>query len=137
MWVPFGVKYHIPMELFYRLNPNKMMRYQPYMNEWMKQNKHEESEVGWVNGLYVSKAVAAVVSKGAKYPEEAIDFFGVGNESGSETEETPKISDADIFAGFAIQFNKANEGRFKKPIIDADIVSVDGQEVAKSADISE
>lgn len=134
MWVPLGVKYHIPIDIFYKLNPKKMLRYQPYLSEWLKQSKHEESETGWVNGIYVTKAVAAVLAKQAKYPEEVIDLFG-NSQSRSGDEEAYVLTDADRFAGFAIQFNKSNESRFDtKPTIDADVVSVDGQDVAKTAD---
>ena len=134
MWVPLGVKYHIPIDIFYKLNPKKMLRYQPYLSEWLKQSKHEENETGWVNGIYVTKAVAAVLAKQAKYPEEVIDLFGSGQSRSSE-EEAYVLTDADRFAGFAIQFNKSNESRFNtKPTIDADVISVDGQDVAKTAD---
>lgn len=133
MWVPLGVKYHIPIDIFYTLNPKKMLRYQPYLSEWLKQSKHEESETGWVNGIYVTKAVAAVLAKQAKYPEEVIDLFG-SSQSRSSDEEAYVLTDADRFAGFAIQFNKSNEHRFDKPTIDADVISVDGQDVAKDAE---
>lgn len=135
MWVPLGVKYHIPIDIFYKLNPKKMLRYQPYLSEWLKQSKHEENETGWVNGIYVAKAVsAAVFPKQAKYPEEVINLFG-SSQSGSSDEEAYVLTDADRFAGFAIQFNKSNESRFnRKPTIDADVISVDGQDVAKTAE---
>lgn len=96
------------------------MRYQPYMLEWFKQAKDQESELGWINGLYVTRAISSVLPKGSAYPNTPLTLYGTSEEN---DEETYVLSDADRFAGFAIQYNKANESKFKREeIIDVDVV---------------
>lgn len=90
------------------------------MIEWMKEYKDEESEVGWVNGLYVQTAIGSVFSKNNKYPDKHYKIFGYDGEDLDEDAEEQYIpTDADRFFGFAIQFNKAHEKQFKTDVEDA------------------
>ena len=99
------------MEVFYRLNPAKMMRYQPYMIEWLKQKKNDSTENGWVNGVYVGRSIASCFPKGKSYPSEPIDFWGIREPE----EDAEPLTDADRFGAFAAMFNKQYESKEQKP----------------------
>ena len=129
MWVPIGVKYHIPMELFYSLNPKKILRDHPYMDEWNKNHHDEESRNGWVNGLYVQRAVGSVLSRNGKYLDEPLTLYRVEGEEAVE-EETYTLTDADRFFGFATMFNKAHEKQFREH----EIIDVVANDVADATD---
>lgn len=104
--MPLAVKYGIPLLVFYKLNPVKMERYLPFFTEQMSQRHKELSDTGWVNGLYVSKAIGSCFAKNAKYPEEPLELWV----SGDISEETEAFTDADRFAGFAAIFNRTKFG---------------------------
>lgn len=95
------------MDEFYRLNPKKIIRYQPYMMARYKAEKDQESEVGWVNGQYVARAINVTMSKNGKYPTEPITFY---QEYVSEEEMDQKA--AEDFWAYAQAYNKAHEYQF-------------------------
>lgn len=97
------------MEVFYRLNPAKMLRYQPYMKEWLRQHHSEMTEAGWVNGAYTGYVVSSALSKGRKYPQEPVNFW----ETIPTDPEEQAAVDADRFAAFAAMFNKRWEATHK------------------------
>lgn len=88
------------METFYRLNPAKMERYQPYMTEMLKHRKDEASMTGWVNGLYVGRAIGASIPNGTKYPDEPLRLYKTAED------EEEQLTDADRFFAFAQVFNR-------------------------------
>jgi hypothetical protein len=90
----------MPMETFYRLNPKKMERYQPYLLEMLKKRRDDISESGWANGIYVGRAIAVAFSKGKKYPDEPMRFYQVEEE---------RVPDAERFRTFAIAFNASHK----------------------------
>jgi len=107
------------------MNPRKLERYQPFLLERFKRTKENDSELGWIGGQYVARAIGAVMPKGKRYPDEPIRFYGP-----QEDEEGNVLTDADRFQAFATMFNKANEGRFLKS--DQDTTTADQN--ADSAD---
>ena len=104
------------MDEFYRLNPKKMMRYQPFMQERMRQKHDDESRLGWMHGVYVSRAIGASMSKRAKYPQTPIDFY----ERPEPEEEAQPISDFERFKAFAMVYNAASNLPTLEEIIKAD-----------------
>lgn len=117
--MPIGVRYGLSLEEFYRMNPRKLERYQPFLLERFKRTKENDSELGWIGGQYVARAIGAVMPKGKRYPDEPIRFYG-----SQEDEDGNVITDADRFQAFAAMFNKANEGKFlKESDQDADITA--------------
>ena len=107
------------MEVFYRLNPKRVQRYQPYMVEWLKQHKEEQSEVGWMNGMYVQRAVGTMLSKKAKYPDKPLKVYGDPEPQTEEEAEAQAFSDAERFAAFAMVFNKNHKA--KQPEAEPDV----------------
>ena len=105
--MPIGVKYGLTADEFYRLNPKKMERYQPFLMARYKLQKDEDSERGWVNGAYVARAIGASFSRCGKYPNSPIAFY----ETNTVDDE---FTDVERFKAFAAVFNKANEARFAK-----------------------
>lgn len=88
--------------MFRRLNPKLMERYQPFFAEQMKQRHKDMSDAGWVNGLYVGRAIGNCFPKGKKYPDEPLELWS----DGVVDETTEPFTDAERFAGFAAMFNK-------------------------------
>lgn len=101
IWVPLGVRYGIPMAVFYKLNPKLMVRYQPYMNEWVKERLTHDSVAGWLAGSYVRDAIGSNFSKSHRYPDKPISFYD--EPDGDEQEQ---FTDAERFKAFAAVFNK-------------------------------
>ena len=102
-----AVKYGIPLDLFMKLNPRLMERYQPYFQEQLKQRREDISDAGWTNGLYVGRAIGSCFSKNTKYPDEPLKLWGTGEEVAVTSE---PFTDADRFAGFAAAFNRNRFG---------------------------
>lgn len=105
MWIPLAVKYEIPLEIFRKLNPKIMERYLPFFKEQARQRLENISSVGWVNGIYVGRAINGCFAKNAKYPEEPMKLWTDGE---SAEEVSDPFTDADRFAIFAATFNKNN-----------------------------
>lgn len=111
--MPIGVKYGLDVQEFYSLNPAKIERYQPFLNERLKQKGESISEVGWVNGLYVSRAIDGVLPKGKRYPDTPIRIYGTLDDDGEDVE---RFNDVDYFKAIAMTFNAGH--RNLKPIND-------------------
>ena len=96
---------------FYSLNPARLERYQPFLQERLKQKNEGISEVGWVNGLYVSRAIGGALPKGKRYPDSPIRLYGNPEE---ENEDTVPFNDVEYFKAIAMTFNKGH--RNLKPV---------------------
>lgn len=81
----------------------KMERYQRFFAEQIKQKREEISEGGWINGIYIGRAIGGCFSKRGKYPNEPLKFW---SNDQSEKESKEAFTDADRFAGFAAAYNK-------------------------------
>lgn len=94
------------MELFYRLNPKKMMRYQPFMNELIKQRELRADNQAWRSGSYVQAAIGSVLPRGKRYPDRP---YLMNKYDIDEDGEVYEITDAERFWAFAESFNQAKE----------------------------
>lgn len=101
--MPIGVRCGIPVELFYKLNPKKLKRWQAYFNEALIASENDLSKAGWVHGYYVRAAIGSSFSKKFKYPEDP--YFQKPRTEPSEDEHV--FTDADNFMAFAAAFNKS------------------------------
>lgn len=95
------------MKDFYALNPKLVMRYQPYMMAWKKNQQDVMSDEGWTNGLYVGRAISASFPKGKNYPSEPLKLYSSNDPE--DIEARKPITDADRFGGFVAMFNKQFE----------------------------
>lgn len=95
------MRYEIPLDVFRKLNPKIMERYLPFFREQMKYRRDNMSDSGWVNGLYVGRAISSCFSKNAKYPEEPLKLWN----DGANQEENEPFTDADRFGAFVAAFN--------------------------------
>lgn len=93
------------MDVFRKLNPKIMERYLPFFKEQMKYRRENMSNVGWVNGIYVGRALGSCLPKGKKYPDEPLALWS----DGTPEETSEPFTDADRFAGFAATFNRKFE----------------------------
>lgn len=91
----------------------------------MQTYKNEQSEDGWVHGIYVQRAIGASFSKHGKYPDDYIRLYGEETTAIDEDGETYVLTDADRFFAFATMFNKAHEKDFAEntaEVIDTEVV---------------
>ena len=58
------------METFYRLNPKRLSRYQPFLNEAAKQRVIESDTHAWRTGSYVQAAIGSAFPNGRRYPSQ-------------------------------------------------------------------
>lgn len=95
------------MEQFYRLNPKKLTRYQPFLNEKAKQTALDADSKAWRHGAYVQAAIGSCLSKNNKYPNQPrmMDQYSVDEENG----EVYEVTDADRFWAFASAMNQKKE----------------------------
>lgn len=98
------------MQEFYSLNPARLERYQPFLQERLKQKGEDISNVGWVHGLYVSRAIGGALPKGKRYPDSPIRIYG----NSDEEENVEKFDDVEYFKAIAMTFNKGHQNL--KPI---------------------
>lgn len=115
------------MDMFYRLNPKKLQRYQPYLSEMYEHGIENAHMNGWVYGQYFASSISANFSKSHKYPEKP---YFIAHQH--DDEEAYVMTDADRFAAWAEAFNA---GHNEYDVIDAEMVNVG--EAAKAIDISE
>ena len=116
------------MEQFYRLNPTKLTRYQPYLNEQIKRRGINEDTIAWRHGGYVQAAVGALLSKRSRYPSQPrmLDNYAIDDDG-----EVYEMTDADRFWAFATAMNQTREIK----AIDAKIAAERAEaEKAKNAD---
>lgn len=104
-WLTQALTIGIDYKLFWELNPRKM---KPFIEAFKAQQENKRDEINlaaWLNGYYVSSAIAANFSKNAKYISEPIDL------SGKKVEETGLNPDAVKFSAWAKRFNKTIKER--------------------------
>ena len=101
-WLPFCLGIGVPYELFGKLNPRRIVPFEKAYSEKAKREQREKTEFlnlsSWLNGIYMTRAIAACFSKDEKYPEKPIDL---GND---KVESTPE-ENAMNFREYAIAFN--------------------------------
>ena len=88
----------MPYDVFWRLNPRKLEPFQTAAEMDQKAMQNRVNFTAWVNGLYVTHAVAACFSKNSKYPSKPIDLFGTAGKA------TPQ-QEAQMFENFMHQHN--------------------------------
>lgn len=84
--------------LFWTLNPKQI---KPFIEAHKQKQMLWQEEVNftaWLNGIYVSSAIAACLGENSPYPEKPISFDG-------KNQEQKTSFDAKKFHAFAIAFN--------------------------------
>lgn len=96
----------IDYELFWRLNPKKMEAFEEAFIKRTKLNQQQDNVNAWLNGIYMSYAIASCFGKNSQYPSEPINVY---NDEMSQQERLKM--EAEKFEAYAIAFN--NEFRKK------------------------
>lgn len=91
------------MSVFYKLNPRKLERYLPYLQEAETQRHNGNVTDAWIYGSYNARAISACFGKNSRYPDKPDGLI----ERPEPGEKTYQITDADRFAGFVAQFNRS------------------------------
>ena len=75
MWMPAALRYSIPIDVFWNLNPKYMYMYQDeYIREKEEQLKLLDVSA-YYQGLYVQQAIASCFSQKAKYPSKPLSLM--------------------------------------------------------------
>ncbi|RGD73764.1 hypothetical protein DW687_08255 [Anaerofustis stercorihominis] len=78
----------------------------PFIKSYEEKEKKEiekNNYLSWINGIYVSHAVANVLSENAKYPDKPFPLFE------NKDNEESKSDEAELFDAYAAMFNKEFE----------------------------
>lgn len=102
-WIPFAVKIGIPINEFYGSTPRQIARRVPFYLQLRDKAERDREEMvsvsGWVNGLYVVRALATMSKK--PYPKEPVEIF-----DRPEVEAVEEVTNpADGFRAWAIVYN--------------------------------
>lgn len=95
---------HVPYEVFWTLNPKKLEPFEKAMEMEQDAMQARLNLQGWVTGVYVQHAIASCFSKGAKFPNKPIDFWG------KEKKATPE-QEASMFESFMHMHNSQMEAK--------------------------
>lgn len=100
--MPIAVRYGVPMDIFWDLNPKRLEPWQRYYDFSEQLRRDEQDHMAWLSGQYVLAAIgSAIDGKKAPYPSEP---FTVSQRKDKQAEAN-KIA-ADKFAAFAMAFNQ-------------------------------
>ena len=77
--MPKALLYGVPYDLFWHLNPSKLIPFRKAYEERLEQ----EERARWMNGMYIMQAISACF--GEKYPEKPL--FVLGNISTEQAQE--------------------------------------------------
>lgn len=97
VWLKQALTIGIDYKLFWELNPRRM---KPFIEAFKAQQENKRDEINlaaWLNGFYVSKAIAANFSKNKKYLKKPIDL------STHQGEGNPDVAK---FSAWAKRFNQ-------------------------------
>lgn len=97
--MPCALKYGVPYEAFWKLNPKRLKPFQELYERNLKNEYDMIDYMAWRNGLYVVSAIAEVIDSKYKYPEKPLS---IKKEYENKTED--EIS-AIKFGEFASMFN--------------------------------
>lgn len=76
VWIPIAVRYDIPMNEFWKMNPRIMERNLPYYIEQQKRKAQNRYEMAWMFGNYVRMAIGnALGGNKNPYPEAPVDLY--------------------------------------------------------------
>lgn len=93
------MRYGIPLDVFWKLNPKYMYMYQ---DEYIREKEEHVKMLdisAYFNGLYVRQAISSCISKRAKYPEKPFSIV---------KKEKP-LSEEEKFKLWVAEFNKRFE----------------------------
>ena len=98
-----GVDY----DLFWRLTPKRFLPFIKAYEDKEKREIEKNNYLFWINGIYVSHAVANVLAENTKYPDKPFPLF-----ENKDIEES-KAEEAELFDAYAAIFNKEFEEKTK------------------------
>lgn len=96
VWLPAAIRYDIPYETFWKLNPRIMSMYQDSYIAKVKEQMQMLNYAAWLQGQYNMASIGAVMSKHGKYPKKPFEF---------EKKETD-LSGEEKFKLWAQEFNR-------------------------------
>lgn len=97
MALQLNVDYH----LFWTLNPKKLQPFITANQEQKKQKMEHANFKAWLNGIYTTYSIAAVMGENSKYPEKPLHLF-----SEKDDLDQRKEQESQMFSAYAAMFNK-------------------------------
>ena len=77
IYLPSAIRYGIPFETFWNLNPKYMNMYQKDYMDKQKEKIDNLNVSAWLNGMYFIDSIQVGLNpKKAKYPKSPIDVYG-------------------------------------------------------------
>lgn len=75
-YLPQSLAIGIPYELFWTLNPRKLIPFQKTEKIRYERDLSTANLISWLSGKYVTEAIASCFGKNHKYPINPYDLFG-------------------------------------------------------------
>ena len=103
VWLPSAIRFGIPVDVFWTLNPKYMYVYQ---EDYMRRKKEEMQLLdvsAYYQGIYTMRAVSACLSKKASYPKQPLSL---------QKSEKP-LSQEERFKLWVDEFNRRFEDKNK------------------------
>lgn len=96
IWLPAAIRYGIPYETFWVINPRIMELYQNAKKDDVERQQKIIDYTGWLNGMYVTRAISSCFSKRGRYPNQPISL----------NEERQELSDEEKFKIWIAEHNR-------------------------------
>lgn len=72
VWLPAAIRYGIPYDTFWKLNPRIMDIYQDNYRKSLEEKQKLIDYEAWLHGQYQVASIGAALSKKCKYPQRPI-----------------------------------------------------------------
>lgn len=96
VWLPAALRYGIPYETFWDLNPRIMNIYQESYKKSLEEKQKVIDYEAWLHGQYQIASIGAALSKKCKYPDKPV----------SMKQEEKSLSDEEQFLLWVDEFNR-------------------------------
>lgn len=76
VWLPAAIRYGIPYDTFWNLNPKILGIYQDIYIKRLEEQRDLINYTAWIQGQYNMASIGAAMNKKCKYPKAPFDFKG-------------------------------------------------------------
>lgn len=84
VWLPSAIRFGIPYDVFWGLNPKIMNIYQEAYRKDLEERQQVIDYEAWLHGQYQMMSIGAVMSKKCKYPKRPITMQEQSSLGGEE-----------------------------------------------------
>ena len=105
-YLPMALQIGVDYELFWSLTPGKL---DPFVKAYENTQKNSLEKINysaWLNGIYVTYSIAAVMGENVEYPEKPLELI-----SAEESEKQRQKRNSELFSAYAARMNEAYKKR--------------------------